>query len=58
MSRRLVADSDATELDRSRSTDDDETDLAVTAAEANVTRSLSVGVLVAPSAFSRSRVCC
>lgn len=48
MSRPIIADENPADLDRPRSTDDDETDLAVSAAEATVTRSLSVGLVAAP----------
>lgn len=49
MSQPTVSDaSQAPRLDRSRSTTDDETDLAVTAAEATKTRSRIVGLWVAP----------
>jgi osmoprotectant transport system permease protein len=40
-----------TRVDRSRSTDDDETDLAVSASAAAVTRSWSVGLVAAPFAI-------
>jgi osmoprotectant transport system permease protein len=48
VSRPIIADENPADLDRPRSTDDDETDLAVSAAEATVTRSLSVGLVAAP----------
>lgn len=48
MSQRLVADENPADLDRSRSTDDDQTDLAVTAAETTVARGWSVGLIGAP----------
>lgn len=48
MSQRLVSDENPADLDRSFSTDDDETDLAVAAANATMTRSWSVGLIAAP----------
>jgi len=48
VSQRLVSDENPADLDRSFSTDDDETDLAVAAANATMTRSWSVGLIAAP----------
>ena len=52
MTSQIVTDSDHTErVDRSRTTDDDVTDLAVTAAGASYARSRSVGIWIAPFAI-------
>lgn len=49
MSQRIVGDADrARRVNRSMSTDDDETDLAVAAAEASMERSRPMGLLLAP----------
>lgn len=48
MSNQPVTTADGTRLDRSLSTDDDEADLAVSAAGTTVTRGRSVGLLAAP----------
>jgi len=48
VSQRLVSDENPATLDRSFSTDDDETDVAVAAANATIARSWSVGLIAAP----------